>query len=206
MKAILEFIKSTLVGGLLVVLPVWLSVLLLVKSIGALSVFLKPIMQHLPDEAQHPVLLSTLVLVFGCFIVGLLVRTSRGWVSEGAIRKNLFDRIPGYRVIRGLTQQLTHHDQAAAFAPCLVEIEEALVPAFIVERHPDGRCTVFVPSAPTPIAGSIYILTPERVHQIDVSVLTVMSCVSKWGSGSDVLLAALLAPQPAAEKAPEGAT
>ncbi len=206
MKAIVEFIKSTLVGGLLVVLPVWLSVLLLAKSIGALTALLKPIMHYLPDEARHPALLSALILVFGCFAVGLVIRTARGRVSQRVIGLHLLDRIPGYRVIRGLTEQLAHQEGAAAFAPCLVEIEEALTPAFIVERHADGRFTVFVPSAPTPIAGSIYILTPERVHPIDVSVLKVMSCVSKWGSGSDELLAALPAPQPASETEKSPAT
>jgi uncharacterized membrane protein len=73
-----------------------------------------------------------------------------------------------------------------------------LAPAFIIERHTDGRFTVFVPSAPTPVAGSIYILTAKRVHPIDVSVLKVMSCVSKWGSGSSELLAALQPSQPSA--------
>ena len=52
--------------------------------------------------------------------------------------------------------------------PAMAEIEDALVPAFIIEEFEDGSFTVFVPSAPTPISGSVYILTPERVHPIDV--------------------------------------
>jgi len=36
--------------------------------------------------------------------------------------------------------------------PALVEIEEALVPAFIIEELEDQRVTVFVPSVPTPFA------------------------------------------------------
>src|SRR5262245_44113816 len=191
MKSIFEFVKTTLVGGLLVVLPVWLAVLLLIKSIGVLSLFFTPIMHELPEGAKHPYLLSALVLVIGCFLVGLLIKTSLGRLSERAIRTHLLDRIPGYGVIRGMTTQLTQDDRATEFAPCLAEIEEALVPAFIVERHPDGRMTVFVPSAPTPVAGSIYILTSERVHPVDVSLLKVMSCVSKWGSGSGELLTAM---------------
>jgi uncharacterized membrane protein len=193
MKSIIEFIKTTLIGGVLVVLPVWLSVLLLVKSVGMLSLFFTPIMHELPDGARHPMLLSALTLVLGCFAVGLLMRTSLGRLSQRAIGTHLLNRIPGYGVIRGMTQQLAHHDQAAVFAPCLAEIEEALVPAFIVERHADGRVTVFVPSAPTPVAGSIYILSAERVHPVDVSVLKVMSCVSKWGSGAGELLAGMQA-------------
>jgi uncharacterized membrane protein len=196
MKAIIEFLKTTLVGGLLVVLPIWLSMLLLAKTLGTLSVLFKPIMDKLPDEAQHPLLLSALVLLLGCFAVGLLVRTSPGGLVKRFIQTHLLDHIPGYGVIRGMTQQLAHRDEEGAFAPCLAEIEEALVPAFIVERHDDGRLTVFVPSAPTPIAGSVYILAPERVHPLDVSLVKVMSCISKWGSGSGELLSAMRSSAP----------
>jgi uncharacterized membrane protein len=191
MKSIVEVLKTTLIGGLLVVLPVWLTVILPAKSLGILSQFLRPIVDELPEGARHPFLLSVLVLVLGSFAIGLFVRTFPGRLVRRAIQVHLFDHIPGYRVIRGMTQQLSHHDQTEAFATCLAEVEEALVPAFIVERHADGRFTIFVPSAPTPFAGSIYILTPDRVHPVDISMLKTMSCISKWGSGASEMLAAM---------------
>jgi len=52
--------------------------------------------------------------------------------------------------------------------PALVEIEEALAPAFVIETLDDGRLTVFVPSVPTPFAGAVYVLRPERVHILNV--------------------------------------
>ena len=72
-----------------------------------------------------------------------------------------------------------------------VEIEDALVPAFIIEEFDDGRFTVFVPSAPTPLSGSVYILTPERVHLLDISFTTAVKSLSRWGSGSKELVAAM---------------
>ena len=39
MKTLVEFLKTTLIGGLLVVLPVWVTILLLLKAIkGALNI------------------------------------------------------------------------------------------------------------------------------------------------------------------------
>ena len=55
-----------------------------------------------------------------------------------------------------------------AWKPALVEIEDALTPAFVIEEHADGRFTVFVPSVPTPFAGAVYVLSAERVHVLDV--------------------------------------
>jgi uncharacterized membrane protein len=81
-----------------------------------------------------------------------------------------------------------------AWQPALVEIEDALVPGFIIEQHDDGRLTVFVPSVPTPFAGAVYILERTRVHIVDVPFKQALQSISRWGSGSKELAAAIRAP------------
>ena len=66
-----------------------------------------------------------------------------------------------------------------------------LVPGFIIEEHADGRFTVFVPSVPTPLAGAVYVLTPERVHPLDIPFTQAIKPVSRWGSGCEELVAAM---------------
>src|SRR6187402_2006887 len=78
-----------------------------------------------------------------------------------------------------------------AFAPALVEIEDALVPALIVEELDDGSYTVLVPSAPTPMAGSIYILPRDRVHPVNIPFTTAMAVFSKWGTGAGEFVRAM---------------
>ena len=73
----------------------------------------------------------------------------------------------------------------------LAEIEDALVPAFIVEEFDDGRFTVFVPSVPTPFAGAVYILNRERVHPVDIPFTDAMKSISRWGAGSKNMVAAI---------------
>ena len=55
----------------------------------------------------------------------------------------------------------------------------------------DGRYTVMVPSVPTPMAGSVYILPPERVHLVNVPLATALNVISRWGAGSKDLLQAM---------------
>jgi uncharacterized membrane protein len=55
----------------------------------------------------------------------------------------------------------------------------------------DGRFTVFVPSVPTPLAGAVYILARERVHILDVPFTQAIRSISRWGSGSRDLVAAM---------------
>ena len=82
----------------------------------------------------------------------------------------------------------------------LFRSEEALVPAFIIEKLEDGRFTVFIPSVPTPLAGAIYILTPDRVHPLDIPLTHAMRVVSQWGSGAKELVAAIKMKEPASER------
>ena len=102
-----------------------------------------------------------------------------------------FERLPGYGLLRSLTQRLAGDRNAEAWRPALVELEDALVPAFIIEELDDGRFTIFVPSVPTPFAGAVYVLSPERVHVLDVPFTQAVRTISQWGSGSRHLVAAM---------------
>jgi uncharacterized membrane protein len=90
-----------------------------------------------------------------------------------------------------MTNQMAGDSREHGWKPALAEIEEALVPAFIVEELDDGRYTVFVPSVPTPFAGAIYILTAERVHPVDVPFTQAIQVITRWGAGSGELVAAM---------------
>jgi uncharacterized membrane protein len=94
-------------------------------------------------------------------------------------------------MIRGVAERFVGRADGEAFAPALVELEESLVPAFVVDRHADGRMTIFVPAVPTPATGSLYIMEPSKVHLVDVPFHKVLAVISHWGVGSQELIAAL---------------
>jgi uncharacterized membrane protein len=114
-----------------------------------------------------------------------------GRVVRERIERTFFERIPGYALIRSLTQQLAGENRGNVWKPALVEIEGAHVPAFIIEELDDGRYTVFVPSIPTPLAGAVYVLERKRVHPLDVPFTQALQVVSRWGSGAKELVAAM---------------
>ena len=191
MKPLFEFVKMILVGGLLVVLPLWVSLLLLFKAVkGALAV-LKPIVKLVPQRFVHDDVVALCLLVLICFVVGLVVRTELGKRIGDWLEQHLLGRLPGFSIIRGMIGQFAGEKDAQSFQPALVEIEEALVPAFIIEKHTDGQFTVFVSSSPTPMAGAIYILQPERVHPVNVPLRKAMVCVTKWGAGAAEMRSAM---------------
>ena len=184
------FFTNALIG-LLVVLPVYLAVLVLLKGMQSVAALVRPFAMLLPEWMPAEKLLSLLLVVIVCCVTGVVVRTRVGEVLRKRVEKSLFARLPGYALFRSLTQRLSGEGQETEWKPALVEIEEALVPAFIVEEFADGRFTVFVPSVPTPLAGAVYILGRERVHPHDVPFTQTVKSISRWGSGSKELVAAM---------------
>lgn len=184
MKKSLLFAAQAVLSGFLIVVPVYLAVLLLLKAMASLAQLVHPLTVLLPDWLPATRLLSLLLVLMLCFLIGVGVRTQPGRVIRKRIETNFFERIPGYAVIRSLTQQLSGESRDETWKPALAEIEDALVPAFIIEEFDDGRYTVFIPSIPTPFAGAIYILERTRVHPLDVPFTQALQVVSKWGSGA----------------------
>jgi uncharacterized membrane protein len=191
MKPFREFVVSALVGGLLIVVPVYLAVLLLLKAMQSVVGLVRPFAMLLPDWLPAENLISLLLVLIGCFLIGAAVRTPTGRATWERIEKSLFGKLPGYALLRSLTQRVAGETEETAWKPALVEIEDALVPAFIIEELEDGRFTVFVPSVPTPLAGAVYILSRERVHPLNVPFTQAIQAVSRWGSGSRKLVAAM---------------
>jgi uncharacterized membrane protein len=191
MKYAREFLVSTVVGGLFVVVPVYLAVLLLLKGMKSAATLVRPFAALLPDWLPAQDLLALVLVLVLCFVVGIAVRTRSGRTIRERMERVFFERLPGYGLLRSLTQRLAGDRNAEAWKPALVELEDALVPAFVIEELDDGRFTIFVPSVPTPFAGAVYVLSPERVHVLDVPFTQAVRTISQWGSGSRNLVAAM---------------
>lgn len=191
MRAIARFVKTTLIGGVIVIMPVYLSALLLLKALSGVIGLVAPISQQLPATLQFPQAIAISLLVGVCFACGIALRTALGLRAKNALERALLEKIPGYTLIRGLAGRLAGKEDEQAFTVVLAEIEDALVPAFLVEDCGDDQCAIFVPSVPTPAAGAIYIIAKERIHRVDVPFTQAVAVISKWGAGSSELLAGM---------------
>jgi len=188
MKKLAQFVLNTLGSGLLVVIPIYLAVLLILKAAASVAGLVRPLSKLVPDWVPAERLLSLLLVLMICFLIGVAIRTHRGRMARDVIEKTLFERIPGYATIRSLTHRMAGDENERVWRPAFAEIEEALVPAFIIEEFEDGRYTVFVPSIPTPFTGAVYILEGKRVHPLEISLTQALRVISKWGSGAKDLV------------------
>ena len=191
MKHFRDVVLNSLLSGALVVLPTYLAILLLLKMMKSLGQLVRPLTRLVPEWFPAEGVFSFLLVLILCFLVGIALRTSIGQAARDRIENSLLQKLPGYTLFRGLTRQLVGENQESVWKPALAEIEEALVPAFIIEEFDDGRFTAFVPAAPTLLAGAVYILSAERVHPLNVPFPQAVKAITRWGSGSKDLVAAM---------------
>jgi len=191
MKKSLLFVARSVLGGLLVLVPVYLAILVLLKGMKTVAVLVRPFTFLLPDWFPAEKALSLLLVLLICFLIGAGVLTRAGRRARERVERGFFQRIPGYTLFRSLTQQVTGDKHQSIWKPALVQMGQSLVTAFIIEELEDGRYTIFVPSIPTPISGSVHILDRKWVHPLDVPLAQALKAISRWGSGTKDLVAAM---------------
>jgi len=184
-------LSKALIRGLLIVVPVYLAIILMLKGMKSVANLVSPFAKILPAWLPAEEILSLLLVLAVVTAIGASVGTRVGEAFRAWLETALLEKIPGYSVIRSLTQQLAGRGVDSTWKAALFQSDEALIPAFIIEELPDGRYTVFVPSIPTPFAGAVYVLDRHRVHPVDVPFTDAVRVVSRWGSGAKDLVAAM---------------
>jgi uncharacterized membrane protein len=190
-----EFVKSTLIGGLLILLPLaifgyavsWLFSL----ARDAIAPLTRIIMEQSALQAFVADLVAFGLLIWVCFLVGVLVRTRLGSWLFGVIELRLLKKAPGYSMIKETVSQFLDKDRQSPFSQvALARIFESdtLVTVFVTDRHADGSYTVFMPTGPNPTSGNIYHLKAENVFPVDVPVEDAMRSIISCGAGSSTLL------------------
>ncbi len=193
MRSALRFAKTTIIGGALFLAPLIVVIVLLREGWRAAASLLAPVSRMVPMPTVPGVAavdaLAILALIAVAFVAGLLARTAVGTRIAGQTERLVLRKMPGYSLLKGVASGTLGVDDPAGVQPCLARIEDAWCLAFVMERNPDASLTVFVPSAPTPTAGSVYFLDADRVRRLDVSVAEAIKCLMQLGVGSSRLLA-----------------
>src|SRR5262245_66326113 len=99
MKTILDFLKTTVLGGLLFLVPVVLMVLIVRQAISMAGKLLAPVERLMPFETVLGIamrhIVAALVLLAVCIIAGLAARTRLGGRATDAFERVLLRPIPG---------------------------------------------------------------------------------------------------------------
>lgn len=193
MKRFGEFLKTTLLGGLFVLLPVLLLYLLLAETLPLIIALATPIADLFPkgtfDRINFPVLIALILLVGASFVIGLALRSAAGRRIGGWIEENALGRLPAYSALKGLTKGFVGAEEGEAFRPALlISTDGERELAYVIEEHGDGQLTVLLPWSPTAFAGSVKIVNQDRVELVDTNLGEFTRVLGHWGVGVRDLL------------------
>lgn len=184
----IRFLKTTLLGGFLFVLPFVVVILILEKAVDLVQKALAPIVSSLPPQLNHSFLIAMILILGFCFFAGLMLQTRLGKNVARGIEETILEKIPGYRRLRDLSSRLMGQSEDHRFQTVLIESGDCKELGLLVEENQGGQCTVFIPGVPNPTAGELKIVAKVNVHFLDVSVKEILRCLSAWGVGSNKLL------------------
>ena len=186
-----RFLKTTIVGGVLFLLPVAMVLLILGYAMRLAAKVAQPIsdklgLDQLGDFSGIGVVtvLAVLVLIVVSFAAGIVARTNLGERISRWFENSLLGGLPQYQLLKTMADGLAQVESSSSLAPALVSIEDGWQLGYLLEALENGWVAVFLPQAPTPMSGNVMYLPAERVRPLDITMIQAMSLVKRIGVGS----------------------
>ncbi|MDM8542367.1 DUF502 domain-containing protein [Desulfococcaceae bacterium HSG9] len=195
MNKLISFVKTSLLGGLLVILPVtiilfmfqWLFVKVtrLIQPLTNLVLSVLPIKHELLGD-----LIVLTVIIVSCFFIGAFVKTHYGKILWKFLDKKL-SILPGYSIIKDTITQFIGNEKSTMGDVAIVRPfkNSTLQTGFITDEYmvdSTGQklVTVFVPTGPNPTSGMVYHLTEDQVIRSNVTPDRAIKSILSCGAGS----------------------
>lgn len=181
------FLRTTLIGGVLYLIPVVLLLALLGKAMQIAHQVSPPILQGV--EAAHlghilsPQVIAVLLLLCFCLLAGLFSQTVLGRRISAGIDGKL-GNLPGYSFYKGVGDSLVGAEPEGMRRTVMVSIEDAWQIGMVVDELEDGLIAVYVPAVPEAHSGSLFFMEPDRVVPLSIGVKTAMQTLRRMGVGS----------------------
>ena len=186
-----EFLKTTIVGGVLFLLPLGLVLFILGYALRLATGVAQPISKALHLDQLGEVagmgittVVGVLVLVLVSFAAGIGARTSIGGRISGWFEDSLLRALPQYQMLKSMAEGLAQIEGDTGIRPALISIEDGWQIGYILEVLENGWLAVFLPQAPTPMSGNVMYLEADRVRPLGITMVQAMGIVKRIGVGS----------------------
>lgn len=188
----MKFIRSTLIGGIFFLIPLAVLAMILGKILTFFRELTKPLTAWWPLDRVLGIAIADLVavatIIVLCFLAGLFARSKTVAKFIASLESRILNNIPGYTLLKSMTGSVMGVEQESAITPILARFDDASQVAFKVETLPDGRAIVYIPGAPNPSAGSLFVMAADRIEPLECSLQQVVKNIRGLGAGSSKLL------------------
>jgi uncharacterized membrane protein len=192
MKHVLQFLWTTLLGGLLFLIPFVALAIILGKAFEIAHRFAGPLAELTPTHPlfglEARILVAICLMVLFCVVAGLFARTTLAQMFIKGLEAAILSRVPGYEYFKSVSESMLGADKHARYPVVLVSVGSAWQFGLRIEKIANGLVAVFIPGAPNPEAGAVYFVTPDRVRLASIPLAAALNCLKHHGVGSNALL------------------
>ena len=183
----MRFIKTTVIGGLLFLVPVIVVIMVVGKALSLMMAVAEPMAAWFPIESLGGVavanVVAALLILLLCFVAGLLARTRPAKRFARGVEDSVLQKIPGYSLVKGITSSLSE-DEAEDMHVALVSLGYSSRVGVEIERLGGERVVVYFPGAPNAWAGEVHVVGAEQVERLDCPLTTFIDHAERLGRGS----------------------
>jgi uncharacterized membrane protein len=195
MKRLIQFVRTTLVGGLLFLVPIVVLVIVLGKALALAHKIADPLATRIPVQSviglRTPMLLAIALLVLFCFLAGFFARTALARKIVSGLESAVLSNVPGYEFLKRMTESMLGVEEEGSYPAVLARFDDASQIGFQIEVLENGLIVVLVPGAPNANAGDVYFMKPDRVTPLKVPPARAQKCLKRLGAGAGALLRGL---------------
>ena len=189
----MNFLKTTLLGGLFLLLPIMLLWVGLQEIGGLLVTMATPIADMLPgklfEDLLAPGVVALVLIVAASFVLGLAAKAT--WLRDlgRKFESSVLYKIPMYRMLKVISGALIDHDGSQVDVALVRDETGGGDPCYIMEKHADGRATVLLPWSPASFAGSIKVVQQSQLEVLPCSLDEFSRSLSQMGVGVEECMA-----------------
>lgn len=193
-RTFLQFLRTTLVGGLTFLLPIVLAGWLIGEAMELATRLAQPALKLLPPSLAGGVVIGAIETAFALLIVaffaGLVARTTLGQRLMMWMENSLIGSLPQFNFVRGVAESWDDSDDD--------RVEVVLVPAspgwslgFVFEPGNGPYVPVFMPAAPQWTSGAVVFAERATLKPAGINFAQAMQILKTLGVGADEVTAAL---------------
>jgi uncharacterized membrane protein len=186
-----KFILTTVIGGVLFLVPVVFLGVMLSKAAGFMMVIAQPLAAWIPVETIGGIALANLIAIVAvillCFLAGLVARHALAGKLVKTLESKVMMKIPGYSMVKGIAGGFDASEKEG-LKPVALQLGTAERVGFEMQKLPDGRSVIYIPSAPSPWSGITQVLPADQVTYLNVPVTKIIEITESYGHGVGELL------------------
>ena len=189
MQASFARLRNHVVTGFIFIMPVLITIAVIERFWSHLlavgTKFSKLLRVHTVFGPSGDAVMAIVFFLLVCIAAGYLVRISFLKRISERIDERLSGLIPGYGQVRSETKRKVGVDakRETVFPACLVKMHDIWQPGYVIEEHPDGTQTVFVPRVPAIGSGQVYVADPSQLKKLAIDSAALNTHLKQLGKG-----------------------